>query len=129
LGVKRIGIMNSAQIDPTGVKFVLSFMWYAVVVLAITMAAATILGTVAVWRVREGAVKPMLQLIAQGDALRMLTVIFLVCATCGLVILGPIKGDHAATILSGIGGYVLGSGRTSGQRSKADPPNEGQKDR
>ena len=88
----------------------LTFTKYCVYVVAITMIAVTILGIFAIKLAGKEAIKPMLELIAQGDALRMLTVIFIVSAAAGLVILDKLEGTAAATILSGVAGYVLGSG-------------------
>ena len=91
-------------------EFFLSFIMYCVIAIGISMVCVTILGCISVRKVGDTAVKPMLQLILQGDALRMLTVIFIVGATTGLVVLDRIDGTHAATIFSGVAGYVLGSG-------------------
>ena len=98
--------------------FFLCFTKYCVIVICISMALATILGVISVWKIGEAGVKPMMHLIWQGDALRMLTVIFLVSATTGLVVLGCIDGSHAATIFSGVAGYVLGSGTRSGSSAQ-----------
>jgi hypothetical protein len=100
-------------------EFFLAFTKYCVNGIAVSMAALTILGGISVRTVGVGAVKPMLQLIAQGDALRMMTVIFIVSATTGLVVLGRIDGTHAATIFSGVSGYVLGSGARRRDRNPA----------
>ena len=56
-----------------------------------------------------------------------LTVIFIVSSATGLIVLGKIDGGHGATILSGVAGYVLGSGaraklRASGKQSNANSP-------
>ena len=98
----------------------LTLIKYSVYVVAICMIAITILGIFAIKFAGKDAIKPMLELIAQGDALRMLTVIFIVSAAAGLVILDKLEGHAAATILSGVAGYVLGSGakRPSASQTK-----------
>ncbi|HZF14225.1 MAG TPA: hypothetical protein VFE33_35985 [Thermoanaerobaculia bacterium] len=119
--------MNAAaELVPVTPKFVLDFIYYCVISIVTLAIAGTILGIVLVWKLGDAAVRPIFQLIlvAQSDGLRMLTVIFLVSATTGLVILGRIDGNHAATILSGIAGYILGSGdkgrRTNDRKSTAE---------
>jgi hypothetical protein len=101
----------------------LVFTKYCVIVVAIVMTALTILGVFAIQRDGEQAIKPMLHLIVQGDALRMLTVIFIVSAASGLVILGKVDGQLGGTILSGVAGYVLGSGsrRPTRQTGQLEP--------
>jgi hypothetical protein len=94
-------------------EFFLTFIKYAVIAIGLSLTAMTVLGAVVVRRVGEDAVRPVLHLVEQGDALRMLTVIFIVSAATGLVVLGKIDGGHGATILSGVAGYVLGSGARS----------------
>jgi len=99
------------NLTPELAQFFLTFMKYSLIVLGMAFVSLTILGTISVWKAGKDAITPALHLITQGDALRMLTVIFIVSATTGLVVLGKIEGPSAATIFSGIAGYVLGSGK------------------
>lgn len=105
-------------------QFLLGFVRYCVIVIGIGFVCLTILGGIAVWKAGKEAITPALHLITQGDALRMLTVIFIVGATTLLVAVGKIEGASAATIFSGVAGYVLGSGakgkRTNKPESESD---------
>jgi hypothetical protein len=101
-------------------EFFLSFIKYCLIGFAILMTALTIMGLVSVWRAGAEAIKPIAQLVDRGDLVRMLAVIFIVSAATGLVVIGKIDGNSCATILSGVAGYVLGSGaRRQGQEPNA----------
>lgn len=59
-----------------------------------------------------------------GNILQMLTVVVIVAATALLAICGVLQGDLAASLLSGIAGYVLGSIRDrkdDGQKPSQEP--------
>jgi hypothetical protein len=84
-----------------------------------TIAVCTIIFIVAaleaycVRKTGKEAITATLHFITQGDALRMMTVMFIICATSVLVVLGRFDGPSAATIFSGVAGYVLGTGMRS----------------
>ena len=59
------------------------------------------------------AIKPLLDLVTSGDALRMFTILFIVSAATALAVMGKLEPASVATILSGIAGYVLGAGKSS----------------
>lgn len=79
-----------------------------------------IVGLVASWGITfysmKGESKLAAALIADGLFLRMLTVVFVVCAVFGLGLVGRLTAE-ISTIFSGIVGYVLGSAK-SDQSSK-----------
>lgn len=102
--------MNTPDSVVITTDFFLTFIKYCGIFGGVAVIALTILGTYTVKHVGVEAVKPVIHFIAQGDALRMLTVIFIVSSATGLIVLGKIDGGHGATILSGVAGYVLGSG-------------------
>lgn len=98
-------------VGPVTPAFMRGVIYYALAALITMATLIAILVVVSAWKLGKDAERPISQLILtiQGDGLRMLTVVFLVTATTGLVMLGPIDGGHAATIFSGIAGYILGS--------------------
>jgi hypothetical protein len=98
----------------------LSFAKYCILGISVWIVLICMLGVISIRKVGDGAVRPMLQFFAQGDALRMLTVVFLVSATTLLVVLDRIEGEQAATIFSGVAGYVLGSGSRRPDPAKRD---------
>lgn len=89
-------------------QLILSLATCAAWVVGGVLAAATILGVVAIWKAGEKAIVPVGELIVRGDGLRMLTVILILGATSVLVLLGHTTGEAGITIFSGIAGYVLG---------------------
>jgi hypothetical protein len=97
---------EALQLTPELSNFFLAFirdcLWAATIV--------AVLGIVCVLKASKEAILVAVHLVTQGDALRMVTVAFIIAATTGLVVLGPIDGHSAVTIFSGIAGYVLGSG-------------------
>ncbi len=82
-----------------------------------------ILGLVAAWAVAfhsmRGQSKLSAALFADGLFLRLLTVVFVVCAVFGLALVGRLTSE-IATIFSGIVGYVLGSAKSEKTRDGGD---------
>jgi hypothetical protein len=99
-------------------KLLLSLAEYAVIIVGITSASVTIIGVSALWRLGKDALEPAIHIFQEGGALRMLTVIVIVTAVMLLTALGKIEGTSAATILSGIVGYVLGGANTARHRKR-----------
>jgi len=89
-------------------EFFLKFIQYAVFGACVLFVCLTILGAISVWKAGKDALTPVLQLATQGDMLRMLTVVFIVSAATGLLVLDKVRGESVITVLSGIAGYVLG---------------------
>jgi len=86
---------------------------YAAVALCTVIFIVAALEAYCVWKTGKEAITATLNFITQGDALRMMTVIVIICAASLLVVLGRFDGPSAATIFSGIAGYVLGTGMRS----------------
>ena len=86
---------------------------YAAIAVCTVIFIVAALEAYCVRRTGKEAITATLHFITQGDALRMMTVIFIICATSVLVVLGRFDGASAATIFSGVAGYVLGTGMRS----------------
>lgn len=91
----------------------------------LSLSVAIIVGLVIAWIALfyslRSQPKILLALFADGLFLRMLTVVFIICAATGLAVADHLSAEVSA-ILAGIAGYVLGSGRPD--RNRSENPNE-----
>lgn len=98
---------------------------FALIAFGIAFTSATVLGIFAIRHAGVESIKPVAELIIRGDALRMITVIFIILAVAALMTIDKIDGPVGATILSGISGYVLGSGMRNKKRKRTEENEHG----
>jgi hypothetical protein len=111
------GQASQAARPPLAEDTVIALTKYLMISISVAIAAITLVSVVAVWCAGEAALAPILIVLRHGDALRMLTVGFIISAATLLGMLGVVDGAAAATIFSGIAGYVLGTS----QRGRRNP--------
>ena len=101
-------------------QFALETMKWLAILAAILSLPITIIGFIAFHRTTSGAAKTFSLLIRRGSIIRLAAIFAIIFCTFELCVLGTLKTDLAASLFSGIAGYVLGGS----SRSTGDTENE-----
>jgi len=88
--------------------FTLELVKWLVFMAGIVSIPATVIGYVAFRNTSKGAAKTFSFLIRRGSVIRLAAIFAIIFATFILCSLGTLKPELAASIFSGIAGYVLG---------------------
>lgn len=94
-------------------QFTIEIVKWIVVLVGIISISATIIGVIAFWRTTVGAAKKFSLLIQRGSIVRLTAIFAIIFATFILCVAGLLKPELAASIFSGIAGYVLGGAATA----------------
>jgi hypothetical protein len=89
-------------------QFALEIVKWLVMLSAVIAIPATVIGYVAFRNTTKGAAKTFSLLIQRGSIIRLAAIFAIIFCTFILCILGSLKPEIAASIFSGIAGYVLG---------------------
>jgi hypothetical protein len=99
-------------------QFTIEVVKWLVVIVGMAAIAATLIGAVAFWRTTKGAAKTFSLLIQRGSIIRLAAIFAIIFSTFVLCLAGILKPDLAASIFSGIAGYVLGGASTTNSSAK-----------
>ena len=89
-------------------QFTVEVLRWVVLLIGIVSGCATLIGIVAFWKTTLGAAKTFSLLIRRGGIVRLSAIFAIIFSTFILCVAGILKPDLAASIFSGIAGYVLG---------------------
>ena len=99
--------------------FALEIIKWLVVLSVVLAIPATVIGIVAFWKTRSGAAKTFSMLIQRGSVIRLAAIFAIIFSTFILCVIGTLKPELAASIFSGIAGFVLGGASQGGSKDDA----------
>ena len=96
----------------------MKWIFYITIVVAIP---GTIIGTIAFYRAGQGTARTFSLLVQRGSIVRLTAIFAIIFCVFILAIIGVMKAEATASILSGVAGYVLGgAGRSAVATEEAD---------
>jgi hypothetical protein len=102
--------------------FVVETTKWLVILLCVLALAGTAVGVVAFYKTTKGAATTFSKLIQRGSIIRLTAIMAIIWAVFALGSIGKLDAP-AASILSGIAGFVLGRGRSGSARpEKGEEP-------